>query len=169
MENLRPILSGLIGAMVSTALLVWAMRGPAEHLREGHIYYSKRMRVLACILLALGLFIGYAALHASPDQRFLAYPMGAVGFLSGIWLVLETFFVRARISPTYLLIWSPWRGHRSIPWSAITGYEYSETMMWHVLTTEGFGKVRLSCYLSGVDQIADHLSGGKLILPRPRR
>jgi hypothetical protein len=44
------------------------------------------------------------------------------------------------------------------------GYEYSEANHWYVLRTRGYGKVRLSEYLDGVERVLDRLgrSGGDI-------
>jgi uncharacterized protein YhfF len=36
-------------------------------------------------------------------------------------------------------------------------YEFSSVNSCHILATRGYGKVRLSTYMSGVDQVAEHL------------
>jgi hypothetical protein len=110
------------------------------------------------LVLAIALFIGYAALHASKSQRPLAYGLSGLFLAFSGWFLLEVCFVKARVSKAHLHLWSPWRGRRVIPWSAITGYAYSPANSWHVLFTEGFGTVRLSTLLSGVDQVAEHLA-----------
>jgi len=159
MDNLRPIISGLIGGLAAILLLAWALRASPPQ-QDGEIRYGSRMRLLALFCLALALFIGYAALHARADQRSIAYGVSGVLLSSVAWFVLEVLFVRVRITESHLEVRSPWRRRRVIPWTAITGYEFSEINRWHILSTKGFGKVRLSCYLSGVDQIAAHLDAG---------
>jgi hypothetical protein len=137
--------------------MAWIARGPKEHL-AGHIRYGRRMRITSLVMLAIGTFIAYAAIHASPGQRVIAFFVAAPLFVGSIWFVLETFFVKVALSTTHLTHTSPWRGTRSVPWSAITGYEFSTVNSCHVLSTNGFGKVRLSTYMLGVDQVAEHLS-----------
>ena len=148
---------GLVGAVLSILLLAWALRGRGAGRDEGQVRYGGRMRTLALLVLAIGLGIAYAALHASPDQRVTAFCVAGPLLAGAVWFVLEAFLVKASVSPTHLTHTSPWRGTRKIPWSAITGYEFSPEMSWHVLRTTGYGKVRLSSYMSGVEQITDRL------------
>jgi len=157
MENLRPIFSGLAGAVISSMLVAWASRASSERSATGLIHYGWRIRCVAVLMMAIALFIGYAALHASPNQRLLAYGIGGVSLAFAGWFAVEVLFVRAQVSETHLCHWSPWRGRRSIPWSAITGYAYSQANSWHVLSTEGYGRVRLSVFMTGVDQVVPHL------------
>jgi len=159
MENLRPILSGVLGALVAGLLMAWVARGGASELRKGHVCYGARIRAVAVLMLAIAVFIAYAALHASPSQRVVAFFVAAPLLAGSVWFVVETFFVTASVSTTHLTHRSPWSGTRSIPWSAVTGYEFSSTMSWHVLETSGYGKVRLSSYMLGVDQVAEYLAG----------
>ena len=155
MSNLRPILAGVVGAILTVMLLAWALRGGGQN--EGEVRYGGRMRALALLVLAIGLGIAYVALHAAPSQRLVAFCVAGLLLAGAVWFVLEAFFVRASVSATHLTHTSPWRGTRRIPWSAITRHEFSPEMSWHVLETTAYGKVRLSCYMSGVDQIIDRL------------
>lgn len=158
MENLRPLLSGVIGAVIAAGLIAWGSRGAEKDLPAGRIRYGRRMRGLSLAMLAVGIFIAYAALHASQSQRVVTFFVAAPLFAGALWFVLETYFVEVTVSATHLTHKSPWRRTRSIPWPAITGYEFSEVNSCHVLTTKGFGSVRLSTYMSGVDEVAEYLS-----------
>jgi hypothetical protein len=157
MESYRPFLSGLIGAIVMGLLMAWVARASNEKLEPGTIRYSTRMRVVAVLMLVIGAFIAYAAAHASANQGLLAFIIGSAALGSGLWFVLETFFVYARVTPGPLEHFSPWRGRRSIPWSAINGYEFSQSNSMHVLATTTYGKVRFSTMLLGVDQVVEKL------------
>jgi hypothetical protein len=156
MEGLRPLLSGLIGAVVAGLVMAWVSRGATHHL-PGHVRYGRRMRATSLVMLAIGALIAYAALHAAASQRVIAFFVAAPLLAGSVWFVLETFFVKAMLTATHITHTSPWRGTRTIPWSAITGYEFSSANSCHILATRGYGKVRLSTYMSGVDQVAEHL------------
>ena len=158
MENLRPLLSGLIGAVIAGLLLRWVSRESGKALPSGTVRYGGRMRATSLFLLAIGSFIAYAAAHASPSQRWIAFLVAAPLFAGSVWFVMEAFLVSAKVTKENLEHRSPWRGTRTIPWSRITGYSYSHAMGWHVLEAEGYGAVRLSVYMSGVDQVAEQLA-----------
>ena len=157
MEKISPVLTGLLGGFVAFLLLAWAARGKSSSDSPESLRFSSRMRVIAVGLLAIALFIGYAALHASPNQRVLAYAIGAVSVIWATWFILDVFLFEARITADYLELRSPWRAKRTIPWSAIVDYDYSSTNSWHILITDGYGKVRLSEYLIGVDRVLEKL------------
>ena len=153
MESMRPIVSGLLGAVISALLVAWILRQSLNAPTDGTISYGWRIRVVAFLMLGIALFIGYAALHASQSQRFFAFSIGGAGVAFAVWFVLEVLFVGARVSELHMQVWSPWRGTRLIPWNAITGYEFSPACGWYILHTNGFGKVRLSTTLIGLDQV----------------
>lgn len=115
------------------------------------------MRVLAMVCLGIAGFVAYEALHARPDQRLIAYLLSTTMVLGSAYLVLEIFFVRIRFYDAAIYTFSPWRGARKIPWPAITGHSYSTLWHWHILETRGYGKVRLSFYLSGLGGLRDAL------------
>ena len=158
MESLRPILSGLIGALVAALLMRWLARGNQKSVPAGTIRYSPRLRAVSLLMLAVGCFIAYAATHASANQRWIAFLVAAPLLGGSIWFAMEAFFVSAQVSKSALVHRSPWRGTRHIQWPAVTGYEFSQALGCHVLETSEQGTVRLSVYMSGVDQIAEHLA-----------
>lgn len=157
MANFQPIITGVVGALLTGAILSWASRGASSARTDGLLRYGGRMRAVAVGLLGIALFGGYAALHASWDQRVIAGIVGGGMLAAGLWFVVEVFAFRGRVTETHLIIRSPWRGLREVPWEAVEGYSFSEVNQWHVLHTRGYGKVRLSVFLEGVDQVAEQL------------
>ncbi len=82
----------------------------------------------------------------------------ATGFVVGSgWLAVEVFSFRGPVTDTHLIVRSAWRGVRKLPWEEIDGYSFSDVNQWHALHTRGFGKVRLSVLLKGLDQVAGKL------------
>ena len=154
--NFRPLLSGLISAVVVGVLIWWVSREVAD-LPRGQVRYGRRMRALSVVTLVGCLVFLLAAFHSSPSQRVVAIFLATSLFGGSIWLVLETFFVKATVSETHLTHTSPWRGTRTVPWSAIVDVKFSELSSCHVLATAGFGKVRLSIYMLGVDRVFERL------------
>ncbi len=136
----------------------WIVRGKQKPLPAGTVCYGPRVKGVSLFMLAVGCFIAYAAWHASASQRWIAFLVAAPLLAGSIWFVLEAFLVSARVSKSELVHRSPWRGTRRIPWSAVTGYEFSAALGCHVLETREYGVVRLSVYLSGLDQVAAQLS-----------
>jgi hypothetical protein len=156
-NSLRPILAGLVGAVIAALLLRWALRTRGAGSGEAQVRYGGRMRALSVLMLAIAIGIVYAALHASASQRMMAFLVAAPLLAGSVWFVLEAFVVKATVSATHLTHRSPWRGTRTIPWSTVTGYEFSPEMSCHVLRTSGHGKVRLSSYMSGVELVTDRV------------
>jgi len=157
MPTLRHFVTGVASAFITGAIMWWLGRDAAAAPTEGVLRYGKRMRALAALGVALALFVCYAASHASRDQRVLA-ALVATGFVVGTgWLAIEVFSFRGRVTDTHLIVRSAWRGVREIPWEAIEGYSFSDVNQWHVLHTRGYGKVRLSVLLQGLDRVAEKL------------
>lgn len=142
MENLRPILSGLAGALIAGMLLRWAARGTPTQRPAGHFAHGARYRAVAVAMLLVGCFIAYAAMRASASQKLVAFLVAAPLFTAALWMT----------------VFSPWQGWRSIPLSSIIAYRYSLSLGCHVLTTQNHGRVRLSSHMEGVDQVAERLS-----------
>lgn len=157
MAKFEPIITGVIGAILTGAILSWVSRGASNARTDGLLRYGGRMRAVAVGLLGIALFIGCAALNASPDQRVIAGIVGGGAIASGLWFVVEVFAFRGRMTETHLIVRSPWRGVREVPWEAIEGYTFSETNQCHGLHARGYAKVRLSVFLEGVDQVAEQL------------
>ena len=160
MDIPRIVLSGVIGGVVAY-LVVRALRRDAGGAADTEdLHYGPGMKITALALLLIAGFIGYAALQARPSQRLIAFTLSALLLAGAGWFVLEAFFTRIRFGEDAIAVYSPWRRFRKVPYSAITGYRYSEANQWHVLETPD-GNVRLSIYLRGIDRFGE-LLGEKL-------
>lgn len=86
-------------------------------------------------------------------------PFAGIGFFTMLVLPLhlEFFHVSVRYDQEGLHLRSPWRKNRTIPWSALRAIRFSSICSWHVILTEGHGRIRLSTYLSGLDELLGEL------------
>lgn len=155
MESLAPILSGLAGAVITGSLLAWVAREGRLDLPRGHFRHGTRYRVVSVLMFAIALFMLYAALHASADQKLLALSIVAPLLAGSAVLLIHLCFVRGEVTDDTLRIYSPWRGWRTIPLASIVAYRYSRAGDYHVLLTDGHGTVRLSQYMHGLEPLAD--------------
>ena len=153
MEEFRPIISGVIGAIVSVVLLAWVVKDSSSPSAAGAARYGWRARALIIGTSFLGLFIFYVALQASKDQRAIAWALAVISLAFAILAPLEVFVTRFVVRPDGLQIRSAWRGTRLIPWHAIGRCHYRPAMEVHEVATSGFGKLYISKYLVGLDQL----------------
>lgn len=154
--DIPPGVSGVAGGLISVALLGWlsarAARRGAE-IVEGRLLlrYSAGIRLIGWLGLAFGLFILFAVGQSTTaESPWMKWGVGGGLFLACLSLLLEFLYVRISFDDEAIYTSSPWRKSRRIPWGALRGYDYSDTNRWHILKTEGFGTVRLSVLLSGL-------------------
>lgn len=159
-------ISGLLGVVLATALLTWivsrtdknaAVAGDKKLLR-----YGTSMRMVGWILVAACLFFICAGYHASADQFTTACCVVAGFIVTTLILLLEIYFVRILFDDEFIYTYSAWRPARKIPWSAISGYAYSHFNKWHIMETNGHGRIRLSILLSGLGTFAQELEKRKI-------
>lgn len=154
-------MTGLIGGIIAALFLGWlANRAQKEaRLRSGRrvLEYGRAVRIAGWGFLLLGLFFVYAMAQASEDQAVLAACVGGGMFAAGASLFVEFQLVRIEFDDDAIYTFSPWRGRRVIPWSAVIGYDYSHMNRWHILKTTRHGSIRLSILLSGLGSMAEQL------------
>ena len=148
------IASGVIGSALA-ASVVWWLAGravPEARVINGRYILEYRVpaKVLGWLLTAIGVFVAYAAYHASPEQRVAAAIVGGTFAVMSLYVFLEVQFVRIEFDDAHIYTFGPWRRSRVIPWSAVIGYRYSAVNGWHILKTRGYGSIRLSRLPSGL-------------------
>lgn len=74
-----------------------------------------------------------------------------VGFI--LLLHLEAYFVTITWDDKNIYTRSPWRRSRTIPLSSVTRCDFSQTLQWHRIRTEGYGIVRLHIFSRGIPQL----------------
>jgi hypothetical protein len=153
MEEFRPLISGVVGAVVSVALLAWAIKDSHSPSIAGAARYGWRARALVLGASILGLFIFYVAMQASKDQRAIAWTLAGISLAFAILAPLEVFVTRFVAQVDGLQIRSAWRGTRLIPWQALGQCHYRPALEAHEVVTRGFGKLYISKYLVGLDQL----------------
>ena len=151
------VVSGLVGAFVTQQLVAYTRRRDQLRPTDRVIRYERPWKIAAFACLAISAFIVYAALHAAPGQRHIAYPLSGTLVVVSIYFLIEVFFVRVSFDDDFVYAYSPWRGHRTIPWAAVEGYHYSHLAQWHVIETRGFGTLRLYVSMNGLDEFGEML------------
>ena len=159
-------MTGIIGGILATLLLTWlASRAKRDAaLRSGRfvIEYGRAVKAVGWFFALLGIFILYAAAHASEDQKLIAAVVGGSMFIASIAIFVEFHFVRVEFDADTIYTFSPWRRRRVISWDDITAIGYSEVNRWHILHTAHSGAIRLSILLSGLGSMENQLQKRKI-------
>lgn len=157
LDWLRPVISGLIGALVIW-LLVWLT--PKESLHEGsvrHMPYGLPGKVLTIFFIPLTAFILYAALHASDDQKILALLLAAFFIAGTIFSLYHVFFTHLSYDDDYLYYQSPLAGNKKVPWTNLRDVGYSRILQSDFLVLDGIGRIWCSDMRRGTEELAEFL------------
>jgi len=68
-------------------------------------------------------------------------------------LHLEAYFVKITWDDERIHTQSPWRRSRRIPMSSVQRCDFSQSMQWYRIHTEGYGIVRLHMFARGIPQL----------------
>ena len=150
------VADGLPAALtgVVLALLVRSVRRAAGLLPGGGAVaaYGWLLKAVPVVLglLAVGLVPKVVADWPPPADHPADVLTGLVVFPTLVVVMgLEFFGVRVAFDAAGLQTRSPWRRPRVIPWDAVRTVTYSPALQWHVVGTDGYGKVRLHDFLGG--------------------
>lgn len=156
MNYLRPILSGLIGAVAVYFLLRLAR--PSARVEDGRrvIEYGRGYRVLVVFLAPFSLFVAYAATQARPGQTVIAALVALFFIIASVYLTHEVFFVKFGYDADFIYHYTPLRGQRKVAWQSITDAGYSAIRQAHYLATEHQGKIWFSPWMDGFAEFVDY-------------
>jgi hypothetical protein len=150
---------GIIGGLAGIGFLVWMLQWvrcePRQENNNSILEYCKAFKILAIVFWLILIAAAIAALYAPASQKLAAYGVVGAFSIAIAAIHLETFGVAIRFNDEGLYLSSPWRRNRMIPWNAILNVRYSHSMQWFVCNTDGYGKIRLSIFLSGLLALLD--------------
>ena len=159
-------MTGIIGGIIATLLIGWlasrAQKDAEAISGRRVIEYGRAAKIAGWSFALFGIFVLYAAAHASKDQTVIAGFVGGGLFAICMILLAEFLFVRVEFDEYSIYTFSPWRKQRIIPWGDVVGYGYSDINQWHILKTAHSGSVRLSVLLSGLGTVIDELKKRKI-------
>src|SRR4051794_25789573 len=118
----RPILPGLLGALITVALIAWMKRPkPQEEHSVLVLRYPRALGIFGLVMAAVfGTFAVRNAIYGSGVNSYVvALTVPLVLGLGGVYLAIEAFFVRVVVSDTGVRVSSLW-STREAPWSDIT-------------------------------------------------
>ncbi len=154
---LPSLLNALIAALVVALVAKFVQAEQNQFIPPGLLRFGRRAQIGSLVFLAIALLIGYAALHARPSQRILAYSLSAMSIATALFLVLEFFLTEIWFDAHCIHIRSPWRKRRTVPWSAVSHYSFSVAWGAHLLHTTGFGIIRVDTFLLGFKPFQERL------------
>src|SRR5215217_8528734 len=112
----RPILSGLLGALITVALIAWIRRSKPQ-VQDG-ILVLRYPRALAVFGLVMGSVFGAFAVRnaiygSGVNSYVVALTVPLVLAIGGLYLATEAFFVRVNVSDTAVRVSSLWRAREA--------------------------------------------------------
>ena len=147
--SMRPIISGLIGGLISVLLTVYIAKRVGKGGKPGELRFGAFMwgLAVACLVFA---FLPVAATLAGNDKEFWAKLALFAGFGFGsAYCFGEAAFVRGLFNDDGIEFHTPWTGTKRENWSDLTSVEFVASCSWYKLTFASGKKVRLSQYLQG--------------------
>jgi len=147
--SMRPILSGLIGGLISVLLTVYIAKRVGKAGKPGELRFGGFMwgLALACLVFA---FLPVAATLAGNDKEFWAKVALFVGFgLGAAYCFGEAAFVRGVFDDEGIEFHSPWTGSKRENWNDLVSVAFVGSCSWYTLTFANGKRIRLSQYLQG--------------------
>ena len=118
------------------------------------VYYTTTFKLIAIVLFCFSLFVCYGAMHASKDQTNIAFLVASFFILGSGFLLYQAFFVYFIYDDKALYFG---KKHKKLVWQRLVEKGYSSLMDMSYLVFDGFGRIWVSSYMSGVDELADFL------------
>lgn len=163
--SLSPIITGLIGGLVSVLLTAYVARRVGKGGAPGELRFGIFMWVIAASSLAAAL-LPVAATLAGHDREFWAKVLLFVGFgIGAAYCFGEAACVRGRFDEQGIEFHTPWTGSKRERWSDLVSIDLVESCNWYTLTFASGTRIRLSLYLQGhrsaVELAYTRLPGGE--------
>lgn len=150
------IIEQILGAVLLGLFMTWLLRSvsPKAKVEAGkHVLsYGRSMKLVG--VGGLIFWISLILLMVTTATEAILMPLvifGALTLLS-LYLTLEAYFVRVRYDEASIYCYSPWRKERKIAWYDIKVIKFSSFRQYFICETTFNGKIRLSLYLSGVQE-----------------
>ena len=148
----------VVSALIGVVVLGWLFTAAPTTVGHRELRYSGRLKMSAVFCLALAAVIAYGATFASDSDRIWAYSLFAFFSAGGVYLLLETFSRQVRYDESRLYDKSVWRrAERSLAWTELIEYDYSQMNQWHIFKAGDGMKIRVSALLSGHDEFMEFM------------
>ncbi len=158
--SMRPIITGLIGGLISVLLTVYVAKHVGKSGKPGELRFGGFMWGLAVACLALA-FLPVAITLAGNDKEFWAKAALFLGFgLGSAYCFGEAALVRGSFNDQGIEFHTPWTGTKSENWNDLVSVDFVASCSWYTLKFTSGKKVRLSQYLQG------HLSAVEMAIAK---
>lgn len=158
-------LSTLLSA-VAGSLIYGASQRPAERTGSGLVLrYGLPLRCLSVVVLVIvsgSLIFSNFDPKTSPEDTGLLVAGGVMTALF-LYFFIEMFFVRIEFDEARISTFTPWRSSRQIPWSDIASFRHDEAHCWYIIQTRTHGTLRVSTFLSGINNFAERLRQNAIV------
>ena len=159
-----------IGRIVSTALIAaivpialgFLYRSAQRESETGFagrcVDYPKALKIFVWVGWIFTIAISIIAAFTARGKDFWPATLCVLLFIGLILpLHLEAYFVRITWDDETIHTHSPWRRSRRIPISSVLRCDFSQSMQWYRIQTEGYGIVRLHMFARGIPQLLEAL------------
>ncbi len=157
-EILTHATTGILAVLI-LGLIVQSAQTETLLTKGSHsISYPKAMRVFVYVGWSAILIVIALAIFTAKKSDIKSV-LCIIGLFTALILPLhlEAFGVCITWDKENIYTKSPWRKRRTIPFYAVRSYDFSATMQWYRIRTEGYGIIRLSQFLRGVPEFLEAL------------
>jgi len=155
-----------IGRIASTALIAVtvpialgflyrsAQRDSHDGITEKRVDYPKALKIFVWLGWIFTIAIAIIAAFTARGDDFWPAILCILLFVGLILpLHLEAYFVTITWDDETIYTRSPWRRSRTIPLSSVRHCDFSQTLQWYRIRTEGYGIVRLHMFARGIPRL----------------
>ena len=156
-NSIRPIISGLLGALFVFVLVLFTKDKSKREGNIRHLHYGKSFKIFSLLLIPISAFILYAVSQSHKGQEIAAF-LVATGFvLCSIFLPYQAFFVSFSYDEEFVYYKSPWVGFKKVPWSNLKKKGYSIFLQSDFTLVDGIRRIWLSNMLNGYTELCGFL------------
>ncbi|QQL44584.1 hypothetical protein [Sulfuriroseicoccus oceanibius] len=155
-----------IGRIVSVSLIAMvvpivlgflyrsAQRDSHQAATEKRVDYPKTLKILVWAGWGFTIAIAIIAAFTARGHDFWPAFLCVLLFVGlTLSLHLEAYFVTITWDDGTIYTRSPWRCSRMIPLSSVRHCDFSQTLQWYRIRTQGYGIVRLHIFARGIPQL----------------
>ena len=154
-------LTTAIVPVISLAILSWlasAVRKNAKHSATGFVVqYGLPCKIIAIISGVITAFFVLTYFVVESNDRPAVLVLNLLFGLITVPLTLMVFRTRIEVEPDCMIVRSPWRRTRKIPFTDIESVEFSKRKRRHEIRTGHNGNLYLHALLSGVPDLIEEV------------
>ncbi|MCE7987881.1 MAG: hypothetical protein DYG89_42495 [Caldilinea sp. CFX5] len=150
------VIAQILGAVVMGLFMAWLLRSvsPKAGMEAGkHVLsYGRSMKLLGVGGVILWVSLILLMVSTATEEILMPLIIFAAFALLSLYLTLEAYSVRVLYDEAFIYYYSFWRKERKIGWYDIKAITFSSFSQYFICETTFDGKLRLSLYLSGVQE-----------------